>query len=381
MTRFRPMLASWLALGAAFALCALLSIAAWQKWTAKGSASSSFYVFGTLVEVVLYDIRPEQAQTAFAGLSHDFRQMHRDWHAWRDGELTRLNRQLAQGQAMQVSPALAQLLRQGQALSAASDGLFNPAIGRLIAAWGFHDDLPPEAPLPAPAHIAELVAANPRMSDLEISPNNIVSSRNTALALDLGAYAKGAALDLAAAKLERLGIRHAVLNAGGDVTVMGRHGARPWRVAIRDPFGWGAIAALDVQAGESVYTSGNYERFLDQDGARFSHILDPRNGWALRDVVSVTVLAENGALADAAATALSVAGAQDFARIAAAMGTPAALLINDQGQLFATPAMAARLDLLGADQSLSLTTLPLARNLLRETDRAAAVQSMQRISL
>lgn len=308
------------------------------------SHSATLYVFGTLVEVIIRGEPPKVAQQATDRLAHMFQGIHRDWHAWKPGELERLNAALAQGDGLEVSADLLRVLQQGQRLSQQSDGLFNPAIGQLIAAWGFHADDLPVGPPPDPAQIKALVARAPSMADLRFD-GAYVSSVNPAVQLDLGAYAKGAALDLAVAQLARDGIRHAVLNAGGDVRVMGRHAHRPWTIAIRDPFGWEPVAIIALQPGEALFTSGNYERFLNHDQERFSHIIDPRTGWPAGRIVSVSVVHENGALADAAATALSVAGPQDWAQIAAQMGVTQALLIDDTGKLHATPDMARRLNL------------------------------------
>ena len=322
--------------------------------------SETLYVFGTLVEVIIYGEREPLARAAIAALDRDFRRYHRDWHAWdKGGELGRLNDAITRGESFEASPELTALLHQGQELSIASGGLFEPAIGGLIGLWGFHDDLPPEGPLPEPAAIDSLVAAHPQMSDLSFDGNRITSA-NPLVRLDLGGYAKGAALDLAAQTLARRGISNAVLNAGGDINVLGTHGARDWLVAIRDPFGWGAVAALAARPGEVVYTSGNYERFIEQDEERFSHIIDPRSGWPVREIVSATVLDTNGARADAAATALSVAGPDHWAETARAMGIDAALLIDQSGGMMATPAMAARLEAVpGGDKALKVRIVEL----------------------
>ncbi|MFD2175220.1 FAD:protein FMN transferase [Rhodobacter lacus] len=321
--------------------------------------SESLYLFGTMVEIEIHGVDDATARAAIAAVDAHLETLHRDWHAWRPGELESLNAAIAAGAPFTVDAPMAAVLTQGRALACASDGLFDPAIGALVEAWGFHADTLPEGDPPPAAEIARLVAAHPRMTDLTISGREVRSS-NPAVQLDLGAYAKGAALDLAEADLRAAGITDAVLNAGGGVQVMGRHGARPWRVAIRDPFAWGVVAALELQPGESLHTSGNYERYLEAGGLRFSHILDPRSGRPVTDIVSVSVLAQNGALADAAATALSVAGAKDWPRIAAQMGVENVLMITGAGEIFATPAMRARLAPVGGDfpAPVSLVDLP-----------------------
>lgn len=354
MTRARPIL---LALVAA-ALFVALFLGAARSARVEPVHRETLYVFGTLVEIEIRGEASETAQEATAEIGQLLQDLHDAWHAWRPGTLGTLNGAIAQGKGLAVDDRLADVLRKGQRLSCESDGLFDPAIGGLIGLWGFHADTPPEGAPPAPARIDALLAANPRMTDLRFD-GPVVASTNPAVQLDLGGFAKGAALDLAAARLRDLGIDNAVLNAGGDVNVLGTHGDRPWRVAIRDPFVWGAVAALSLRPGEVLYTSGNYERYFEHEGARFAHIIDPRTGYPVQEIVSVSVLDTDGARADAAATALSVAGPADWPRIAAAMGVSAVLVITDAGTLMATPQMAERLDPLGANPNKAVEVTPL----------------------
>jgi len=300
------------------------------------------FLFGTLVEFILRGVPEQRARQAVAAIGVDFQRMHRDWHAWKPGELSRLNARLPDGRFHEVSPFLLPLIRQAKTLSIESDDLFNPAIGKLIELWGFHsDELPVGAP-PSRAAIQALVAQRPRMEDVDIEGQR-VRSRNPAVAFDFGGFAKGAALDHAMRRLAEFGVRDAIVNAGGDLNVMGRHGDRPWRVGIRHPVGKGVIASVDVRDGEAVYTSGNYERYREHEGIRYSHIIDPRTGMPVEHVVSATVIDTNGARADAAATALSVAGPADWERIARRMHLQYVMLIDEQGQVYMNRRMAQRI--------------------------------------
>lgn len=302
----------------------------------------TLYVFGTLVELVLFGEDEAQAEVVTAEAGRELQQMHRDWHAWQPGELEDLNAALAAGESMEVDPRLAELLREGQRLSCLSGGRFEPGIGALIELWGFHQDTPPEGAPPATDEIEALRAAHPSIMNLRFDGPRIRST-DRSVQLDLGGFAKGAALDLIGAKFLAQGAENAVLNAGGDVNVSGSHGGRPWRVAIRDPFVWGAMGSVDLQPGEVLYTSGNYERYFEQGGQRFAHFLDPRTGYPASEIVSVSVLDTSGTRADAAATALAVAGRGDWPQVAADMGVSAVLMIAGDGSLYATPEMLARL--------------------------------------
>jgi thiamine biosynthesis lipoprotein len=302
-------------------------------------------VFGTLLEIKAYTDRPQRFAAAVGELDREFQTMHRQWHAWKgEGELVRLNRAFAEGRSLEVSASLAQLLRRARRYAEQSDELFNPASGRLIGLWGFHSDEPPGGPPPDPARIEALLQAAPSMSDIRFDGERLAAD-NPAVALDLGAFAKGYALNLALDLLKERGFDSAIVNAGGDLCVAGRHGDRPWMIGIRHPLGEGVIASLGVSDGECVLTSGNYERYREYQGIRYAHIIDPRTGYPVRHVVSATVISKDGALADAAATALSVAGPEHWRKIAGQMGLGEVMLVDEQGVVYMTPAMQRRLTL------------------------------------
>ncbi|MCO8144602.1 FAD:protein FMN transferase [Rhodovulum tesquicola] len=354
MTRPRPLIPAL----AVVAICAALFLAAARAPRPDHVTRETLYVFGTLVEMEIRGESPARAEAATAALGRLLQALHDDWHAWRPGALGDLNAAIARGEALTVDPGLAEVLRTGRRLSCDSGGLFDPAIGGLIGLWGFHADTAPTGAPPTRGDIAAHLDARPRMTDLRIE-GTVVSSSNPAVQLDLGGFAKGVALDLAAAELRASGIANAVLNAGGDVNVIGTHGKRPWRVAIRDPFVWGAVAAVSLRSGEVLYTSGNYERYFEDQGERFAHIIDPRTGYPVREIVSVSVLDTDGARADAAATALAVAGPTDWARVASAMGVSAVLIITEDGRLVATPAMMDRIEPAGQDFPGPVAIMPL----------------------
>jgi thiamine biosynthesis lipoprotein len=301
-------------------------------------------VFGTLLDIKAYTDNPAGFSAAVKELEQTFQMMHREWHAWKgDGELVRLNRAIARGEAMIVSPGLAELLRQAKDYAQRSEHLFNPAIGGLIAAWGFHSDEPPGGPPPERDSIALLVDQSPTMTQLTFENNRILSS-NPAVALDLGAFAKGYALNLAVRQLKQSGFPNTIVNAGGDLCVSGRHGDRPWAIGIRHPMGEGVIASVEVSDNECVLTSGNYERYREYQGIRYAHIIDPRTGYPVEHVASATVISKNGGLADAAATALSVAGPRQWQRTASAMGVDQVMLVDEQGGVHLSPAMRQRVE-------------------------------------
>lgn len=322
-------------------ICAWLLTCTANNDSDKPEQQRSLLLFGTIIEITLYNVDETQAEQAFNQLESDFARWHQDWSPWTDGELAQLNLRLAAGKSFQVDSELRALIQSAVQLSILSDNLFNPAIGKLVNLWQFHRSEEADIAPPDPAAIAQLVAAHPSMADLDIQDNTI-ASRNPAVQLSLGAFAKGYAIDIALNTLRTLGINNAVINAGGDLKVIGRHGSRDWRVGIRHPRQSDVLGWLDARANESVFTSGDYERFYMYQGRRMHHILDPRSGYPSVGLTSVTVMTEDAGLADAAATALMVAGPEHWYAMAQALGIKNVMVIDDHGQIQLSPAMAAR---------------------------------------
>ncbi len=318
----------------------------------------SLFIFGTVVDIKVRGISNERVDEAVSEVDKVFQHMHKDWHAWKPGELSSLNDSFASDQLRPVTPFLLPLIVKSQELFKQSEGLFNPAIGKLIALWGFHsDDLPTGSPPPSDS-IAALVIQSPGMDDLEIS-NNQIRSHNLAVDLDFGGFAKGYALNIAIDLLREQGIHDAIVNAGGDLCVSGDHGGRPWRVGVRHPQADGIIAAVDALDGECVLTSGNYERYREHDGVRYPHIIDPRDGLPVRHIASATVIDRDGGRADAAATALTVAGADSWLRIAKRMQLKYVMLVDEAGTVYMNPAMAKRIEFQGEQPEKIVISDPL----------------------
>jgi thiamine biosynthesis lipoprotein len=321
----------------------ILIIALFLNGCNKSLHQAQLYVFGTLVGITVWGVPEGEANETFDIISKDLQSMHNQWHSWHKSPLNELNQTIAKGEVYTVTDnSLLPILIAAKELSLKSEGLFNPAIGQLIKLWGFHEDELKQDRLPPNNNkISQLLALAPTMNDLIIEDNKI-SSNNPALQLDLGAFAKGYAVDILIKKLRSLGIKNAIINLGGDLKAIGKKGKQSWFVGIRHPSGTGVLAAVVVNDGESVMTSGNYERFYKNKGKRYSHIIDPRNGKPATDFTSVTVIDTNGALADAAATALTVAGKQDWHQVATQMGVKYVMLVDQAGTVYFTPAMAKR---------------------------------------
>jgi len=256
-----------------------------------------------------------------------------------------LNEALAHGRSHEVSPELAAMLHDVQRLSETGDGLFDPSIGALVGLWGFHTDTFVPT-LPDPVVLAALKAAHPRMSDLVIEGRH-VSSRNPAVRIDFGGYAKGYALDRAMDILLEWGIRNALINIGGNIMALGSKGKKPWRVGIQHPRQAGTMATMPLYDGEAIGTSGDYQRYFELDGVRYSHILDPRTFEPAHGTQALTVLVtprpHAGALSDVASKPAYLTG-DSWRGQTRRFGIEHALRVDAGGRVEVTRALRARLE-------------------------------------
>lgn len=304
------------------------------------------YVFGTLVEVTIAGESPERAQQLAGEVFAEFDRLHKKFHAWQPGPLSDLNAALAQGRAYRADGEMLVVLRDAQALAARSGQRFNPAIGRLIGLWGFQaDEFVPH--VPAQAQVAALLAQRPSMQDVVLAGME-VRSRNPAVQLDLGGYAKGYALDRAAAILRAHGVHNALINIGGNVLALGTRNGEPWRVGIRHPRENAPMAVLALRDGEAMGTSGDYQRYFEVAGQRYCHVLDPASGSPVQGVWAATVLAapgeKAGVLSDVASKPIFVGGAAGFVPAVRQMGVAGAMLVDGQGRVQISEALYRRLE-------------------------------------
>jgi thiamine biosynthesis lipoprotein len=339
------------------ALAPLLFLTACSK--APTLIQREAYVFGTRVEVSVWGESHDKAKQALAAVLAEFDRLHRMLHAWQPSELTALNDAIARGERdIAVSPELTFVLRDAADIAARSDQRFNPAIGRLVALWGFHsDEFKPQVPDAAAVEAA--VKTQPRMSDLSFGENRVTSA-SKAVQLDLGGYAKGYALDRAAAILKDLGVKNALVNIGGNVLALGDKGGQPWRVGIQHPRAAAPLATLALRDGEAIGTSGDYQRYFELGGKRYCHLLDPASGRPAEGVQAVTVLiaprAGAGALSDAASKPLFVAAPGEWRGVAQALGVSHALRIDGAGAMHVTAALRERLTMVNSD--MKVVSLP-----------------------
>ncbi len=225
-----------------------------------------------------------------------------DWRV-ADSPVGRLNR----GEAVVPPPEVARTLAAALEVASASGGAFDPTVLPLVRLWDFDHGgrLPPAA---------DIQEARKKVDWRRVSRDAQGRYRLPAgLSLDLGGIAQGAVADLMGAWLEQRGFRRYLIEVSGDILIAGQKADnQPWTVAIRHPRRGEEFVGL-VKLGTpgsklAIVTSGDYERFFEQGGRRYHHILDPATGYPAMGLISVTIIAPTGTEADALSTAAFVLG-------------------------------------------------------------------------
>lgn len=337
-----------------FALCCCLVLLSGCK-RHEPAITTRFVAFDQLFSLTLVGVDQYTAKLAATIAESDFQQMEQAWQL----PLPRVNRLLATNQRFAVAPSLKPLIAYANGLSVQSRGLINPAIGGLLQLWQFNDANQECRPPPAPQAIADWVKADPQIQQLELNGIHL-KAINPAVQLTFDSFIKGYASDQAIQHVRELGIRNAMLSAHNDVRVIGSRDGLPWRVPIHRPSG-GILAMLDIEGDESVFTADRYAQDFVYQGEHYHRTLDPRTGYPANLSQSVTVIHENALTADAAATALFIAGPQHWQEIANAMQIKYVLLVDPEGRLHMNPAMQERLTLLQRDPKIVVSS-PLLTN-------------------
>ncbi len=258
---------------------------------------------GTVVDVIARGRDREGLEQAVSAAFSEVERVERLMSAYdRGSDVSRINRN-AGGAAVEVDEEVFRLIERSLSVSKQSEGAFDITAGTFKGLWDFDAD---EPVVPGREEIKKRLG-KAGYEGVELGGGHKVRLARRGMRIELGGIAKGYAVDRAVEALQSRGVRHALVNAGGDVRALGGKGGGPWRVGIQHPREDGIIAGIELSGG-AVATSGDYQKFFELDGRRFCHIIDPGTGMPAGSVQSATVLASEAWLADALATAVFVLG-------------------------------------------------------------------------
>ncbi|MBQ5812942.1 MAG: FAD:protein FMN transferase [Clostridia bacterium] len=223
------------------------------------------------------------------------------------------------------------LVTRGLELSEATGGALDLTVYPIVRAWGFTTG---EYRVPDEDELRELLQ---KCDHEKINISGSTASIGEGMELDLGAVAKGYTADVLTAMVKEAGVKSALLDLGGNISLIGeKPGGGSWGVGVRDPFSEENIGVLRLVDCMAV-TSGSYERNFEQNGKVYHHIIDPDSGMpADSGLASVTIIGEEGTLCDGLSTALFVMGLEDGLDLWRRMDDFEAVFVTDEGEIFIT---------------------------------------------
>ena len=283
-------------------------------------------VMGTEYRLVAIGPDPNHLDRVLAAAVAELRRVEDLMTDWRPSPLSTLNAAAGKGPTA-VPLELAQLIARGQALGELTGGAFDITFAGVGKLWDFKRK-PPLVPT------AEQITAALQCVDyrrIEVVAENSTVSLPAGFRIGLGGIAKGYGIDAAMQLLRKHGVKHAVVNVGGDMSVLGRKHGKAWPIGIAHPRNKElALAALNL-SNTCVVTSGDYERFFEVDGVRYHHILDPRTGYPSKGCMTATVVATHSEYADELATALCVLGPQKAIELVESLPRVEAIVVGLDG--------------------------------------------------
>jgi thiamine biosynthesis lipoprotein len=293
-------------------------------------------VMGTAITVELWCEERDQGEAAIDAVMAE---MHRIDCAMSphkpDSELSRINRG-AFAAPVELTSEMFLLLVQAQRFAQFSGGAFDITYASAGCLYDYREGVLPEATALARGR----AAIGWRGLELDARTRSVRFLRD-GMRIDLGGFAKGHAVDNAAAILTRHGIHHAHVAAGGDSRVIGDKRGRPWTIGVRDPRRANRLVALLPLVDTAISTSGDYERYFERDGVRHHHIVDPATGMSPSAVHSVTVMAPDGLTCEALSKTVFVLGVERGIALVESMEGADAIVVDAQGQLHTSSGMSA----------------------------------------
>lgn len=298
------------------------------------------FLMDTYIEITAYG---PKAQPAVKAAFSEFERIYTIANIYdSNSQLSQVNA-AAGSKAVQVDTDILAMVERSRELADKMSGTFDITIGPLTELWGIgkKDNF-----VPSDTEIQQLLPlVNYRLVQVDWTAKTLFLPK-AGMRLDMGGIAKGYATDRAVDSLKAQGVTSALINAGGNVRVVGtRPDGKPWRIGVQHPRNPDeVIAKLALTNWDTMETSGDYQRFILRNNVRYSHILDPRTGKQPSEVASVTMVMNNSADGDVFSTALFVLGVEQGMAVLKQFPGVDAIFVTVDGQVITTPGLAGKIE-------------------------------------
>jgi thiamine biosynthesis lipoprotein len=314
-------------LSLALLAAALPARAAWHQREAA--------IMGTRIAVELWLDDDAQAEAAIDAVMAE---MHRVdelmSHYKPESQLSQINARAAR-EPVKVDRELFDLIRRSLEFSKLTDGAFDITYASVGYLYDYRRHIRPDA-----AQIAKALPAVDWRSLRFDAVNSTVRFARPGMRIDLGGFAKGYAVDRSIELLRARGVEHASVTAGGDTRIIGDRFGRPWIIGIRHPDDPQRVVLRMPLTDTAISTSGDYERYFDEGGVRYHHIIDPRTGRSAGKVRSATIIAPTATQTDGLSKTAFVVGPEKALEIIARIPGVDAVFVGPDGHVYYTPGLA-----------------------------------------
>jgi len=286
-------------------------------------------MMGTEVSVYLWSDEPDLGRQALEEVFAEAERINRLMSTYIDGsEISKINR-LAAEQPVVAGEELFRLIQRSLDISDLTHGAFDITYDSVGQHYNFRERQRPDAGTVE----AEKEKIDYRYIQLDEASSSVTFLKE-GVRINLGGIAKGYVVERGVNILRGLGIQHAIVTAGGDSRLLGDRRGRPWMVGIRDPREEGQVAISVPLADEAISTSGDYERFFDEDGVRYHHIIRPSTGMPAGGVHSATVFGPDAVFTDALSTSVFVMGVEQGLTLIATLPDYESIVIDSDGSVY-----------------------------------------------
>ena len=283
---------------------------------------------GTEISVYLWHEDPERARQAVDAIFTEIVRLDRLMSTYKDdSRISEINREAA-SRPVEAGDELFHLIQRSLDISVLTRGAFDITYDSVGQHYDFR-----ERKRPNEQTIADEIG-NIDFRFVELGDDGTVRFRRDGVRINLGGIAKGYAVERGVAIARRYGVRHARVTAGGDTRLLGDRRGTPWMVGIQNPRDEGAVAVTIPLEDEAISTSGDYERFFDEDGERYHHIIVPSTGTPAGEVHSATVIGPDAVITDALSTSVFVMGVERGLTLISTLPDYEGIVIDAAGEMY-----------------------------------------------
>jgi thiamine biosynthesis lipoprotein len=306
-----------------FTVLLLFPLVATADWLREEAA-----IMGTAISVELWHADADQGRALIRRVMDEMHRIDDLMSTYKpDSELSRVNARAA-AQPVTVSNELLTLIERALEFSEITHGAFDITYASAGQYYDYRKGRKPDS-----KQLAEVLPAI-NYHNVRLNPeHSTVQFLQPGVRIDLGGIAKGHAVDRSITMLLAAGVSNALISAGGDTRVIGSHWDHPWKIGIRDPRDGDGIVSMIPLEDAAISTSGDYERFFEENGVRYHHILNPGTGDSPREVHSTSIIGSNATDTDALSTSVFVMGVDNGLKLVNSLPDIEAIIIDNRGRM------------------------------------------------